>query len=175
MISEDHDSEKAAILLKHLAISSKSYEEKDESRKKVKDQIEKIKKLSKTPALRRQLLHLEEMLHKTLEREKNILRHQHIEEVAQKTLKHRIEELEIKLSKYLATRKSRMRRINQLERKIGGDLRKKSKEVDKLRRQVLAIEQLYKKLRSEGGYPSKKLSALKKKIASLKKKTKKKR
>lgn len=173
MISVEHDPEKALVLLKHLAISARRYKETEKSQKQVQLQIEKIRSMSKTPALRRQLLQLEEMLHRTLEREKNILRHQHIEEVAQRTLKHRIQDLELKLAKYLSTRKSRMRRIKQLESRISGDLKKKSKEVGKLRKQVLLIEQLYKKLQQEGGYPKKKLASLKKKIGVLKKKTKK--
>ncbi len=172
MISAEHDNEKAIILLKHLALSTRGSAAKAQSRKKVRQQIAKIKRLSKTPMLQRQLLELEEMLQRTLEREKNILRHQHIEEVAQKSLKHRIELLEMKLAKYLATKKARLKRIRNLEQKISGDLKKKSKEVGKLRTQVIAIEQLYKKLKQEGNYPKQKLASLKKKIDVLKKKVK---
>jgi hypothetical protein len=172
MISAEYDTEKAVVLLKHLAISNKGYEAKELSRQKVKEQLLRIKKLSKTPELRKQLLELEEMLHKTMQREQNILRHQHIEEVAQIDLKHKIEQLELKLAKYLATRKARIGRIKALESRISGDLTKKSREVYVLRRQVLAIEQLYSRLKAEGNYPKQKLAMLKKKIDVLKHKTK---
>ncbi len=163
------DPEKTRILLSHLMRAMRSVEGKREAKKKLDEQIEKLKKSTRAKTARKEIKELEKRLAEVLEKEEEIIRHQKTREISSMNIRERIHELEGKLSRYIELKRKRDKRVVELESKIKKKFSVEKRQVDILEEQLVHLEGLFGKISSDKKYTKSQISNVKKKIGSLKK------
>ncbi|MBN2112478.1 hypothetical protein JW707_05265 [Candidatus Woesearchaeota archaeon] len=169
MISPDVDIEKTRLLLKHLGRSSARIKQKDTAKEELKDQIKKLKKTIKSKAYKKEMKVLEKKLAGVLEKEEEIIRHHKAREAANRRIREKIESLENKLTRYIATKKLRERRVEELQSTIKRRFSVEQKEIEILEEQIMNLETLFERIRHDKKYTEKELGRVKSKIEILKK------
>lgn len=168
MISPDVDIEKTRLLLKHLGKSTGKLKKKDIAKEELKDQIKKLKKTIKSKAYKKEMKVLEKKLSEVLEKEEEIIRHHKTRDAVNRRIREKIESLEHKLTRYIATKRLRERRIDELESTIKRKAAVEQKEIEILEDQIISLETLFEKISSDRTYSEKEIQRVRIKIENLK-------
>lgn len=170
MISHSRaDPEKTRILLSHLMRAVNKVGKRKEAKRKLEEQVQKLKKSTKAKSTRKEIRELEKRLADVLEKEEEILRHQKTREISGRRLRDRIHELEAKLSKYIESKRQREKRIAGLEEKIRKKFSAEKRQVDILEEQLVHLERLFDKISGDRKYTKTQINSVRKKIDSLRK------
>ena len=165
----DVDMEKTEIILRHLAKAEKTVESKDIAKKRLAEQVAKLKKVSRAKTYKKEIKELEKRLGVVLEKEDEIIRHQRAKASSSLRMRDKVAALEKRLSRYLKTKKQRESRIAELEEKIRKRAVIERHEVDVLEQQIVHLEGLFEKIGKEKTYTKTELGNVRKKINALKK------
>lgn len=128
----------AALLLKKLAIAYKKQIDREIARKKIKEELKAIKKIS-PKTIRKKIDLLKTKINEALEKERKILTIQTSEEVAHAHIKARLAEIDAKISEYIRLIKERELKVKKLEEKIE-KTKAKEKEILELEAKLKALE-----------------------------------
>lgn len=164
----DIDEGKTRLLLSHLNKALDKVNKREESRKKLREQMEKVRKASRSKAHMKEMKELEKRLADVIEKEQEMIMHHRARESFNRRIKDKIDELETKLSRYLAAKRKRGARIKELEKKIKRRFAAEQKEIEILEEQIMGIEEMYRKISGEKTHTKDELDRVKKKIESLK-------
>lgn len=140
------DRTKSGQYLYYLARAMHRSIQRDIAHKKVQLSIQQLKKLS-TKDLQKNLEELQGHIVEAMHREKQIQTHQKGEEEVHGELKHKITELEHKLTRYLETQEARKTRVMELEERIKQKFETKREKVTVLKEDLSKLLKLYKATR----------------------------
>ena len=161
------DNDKAQTLFLRLMIASRKLEEKEVSRKKLVEHLEKLRGIKINKSFKKELDELDIRLADLLEKEKAILVKQSAEHSLHKKLNTKIKDLEQKLTGYLEFKKQKMSNIKELEEKIKKRM-EESDRIAKLQGEIEGLELVFGSLKESGSYPPAKLQVISDKIEQLK-------
>ncbi|VVB81689.1 Uncharacterised protein [uncultured archaeon] len=136
------DRTKSSLYLYYLARATHKVMQREIAHKKVQLSIKQLKKLS-TKDLQKNLEELEGHITEAIHREKQIQTHQTGEEGVHGELKHKITQLESKLTKYLETQETRKKRVMELEEKIKHKFESKREKIAILKEDLRKLLKLY--------------------------------
>lgn len=140
------DRTKSGLYLYYLAKAMHRSIQRDIAHKKVQLSIQQLKKIS-TKDLQKNLDELQGHVLEALQKEKQIQTHQKGEEGVHGELKHKITELEHKLTRYLETQEARKKRIQELEERIKQKFETKREKITVLKEDLSKLMKLYRATR----------------------------
>ncbi len=136
------DRTKSGLYFYYLAKATHRQIQREIAHKKVELSIKQLKKLS-TKDLQKNLEELQGHIVEAMHREKQIQTHQKGEEAVHGELKHKITELEHKLTRYLETQEARKTRIQELEERIKQKFETKKEKITLLKEDLKKLMKLY--------------------------------
>lgn len=168
VFSADVDPEKSRLLLKHLSKSNSHFKQKDYEKQELKDQIKKLKKTIKSKSYQKDLKLLEQKLSTVLGKEEEIIRKHRAREAFNRRIREKIDSLERKITNYLATKKLRDNRIEELEHEVKRRFIVEQREIELLEKQIIMLENLFEKISRDRTYSENELERVRSKISTLK-------
>ena len=161
------DDDKAQTFFLRCILSSRKFQEREVSRKKLVGHLEKLRNVKINKAFQHHLDELDKKLADLLEKERAILSSQRAEHGLHGRLNNKIKDLENKLTGYLEFKKTKMIRIKELEDRIKKRFEEKDR-VAKLQGEIEGLEMVFTSLQQSGSFPPAKLKPIKNKINQLK-------
>ncbi|MDP7323964.1 MAG: hypothetical protein QF632_04355 [Candidatus Woesearchaeota archaeon] len=133
---------------KHVCFAFRKFEDREFAITKLRDQLTKLKKISKTKTspkdIADELADLEDKIAIALEKERSIIKHVFDQEGYSGRLHNRIAELDSKLGSYLNSHKINEKRVKALEKKISGSTPTPSE--DPIQKRLEELEDKLKRL-----------------------------
>lgn len=167
MISPDVDARKAKTLLLYLSLAKHKIDQREFARKKLDAKISALKNVS-TSSIKKHVEDLEKDIAEAIKKEHKIVTSQKVENQFHKELVDKIDKLEGRLEKYLATKEARKKRIQQLEDKIKQKLVSRKEKIREIKDSIKHLEELYKKAKKDKKVSRMRLKSIKSKIEKLK-------
>ena len=171
MIPLDVDAQKTRTLLLYLGLAKHKLDQREHARKKLATQISQLKKIS-TSSIKKRITELEQDIVEALAREKKIKTAQFTEEEHHKELVNKIDRLEKKLGKFLDSKESRKRRIQQLDVKIKHRMSSRKEKLDEIIESIKTLEKLHREAEKDKSVSKMRLKTIQTKIKKLKEKIK---
>ena len=171
MIPLDIDAQKTRTLLLYLGLAKHKLDQREHARKKLATQISQLKKIS-TSSIKKRITELEQDIVEALSREKKIKTAQFTEEEHHKELVSKIDRLEKKLGKFLDSKESRKRRIQELEIKIKQRMASRKEKIDDIKVAIKNLEKLHREAKKDKSVSKMRLKTIQTKIKKLKEKIK---
>jgi len=167
MIPLDIDAQKTRTLLLYLGLAKHKLDQREHARKKLATQISQLKKIS-TSSIKKRITELEQDIVEALSREKKIKTAQFTEEEHHKELVKKIDKLEKKLGKFLDSKDSRKRRIQELEAKIKQKMSTRKEKLEDIKASIKTLEKLYTDAKKDKSISKMRLKTIQAKIKKLK-------
>lgn len=136
------DRMKSGLYLYYLAKAMHRQMQREIAHKKVQLSIQQLKKIS-TKTIQKNLDELQGHVLEALKKENQIQTHQKGEEAVHGELKHKITQLERKLTRYLETQETRKQRIQELEERIKNKFETKREKINALQEDLKKLMKLY--------------------------------
>jgi chromosome segregation ATPase len=171
MIPLDVDAQKTRTLLLYLGLAKHKLDQREHARQKLATQISQLKKIS-TSSIKKRITELEQDIVEALSREKKIKTAQFTEEEHHKELVKKIDRLEKKLGKFLDSKESRKKRIQELEAKIKQRMASRKEKIDDIKVAIKNLENLYRDAKKDKTVSKMRLKTIQAKIKKLKEKIK---
>jgi len=162
--SQKMDPNRLKSFVRHVCIISKKHKDREQARVDLQRQMQRLKRFSsKKKEMDEELKELNKKVSLVLEKERQLLGIEKGESEASKQmmrmamenkeavrkLNNSIDELKGRLRNYVEMKTKRTRRINELERKIKGKVRKR-KDVSLLKAKLKKLEDMYNRLKKKG-------------------------
>jgi hypothetical protein len=165
-----YDIGSARLMLAYLGRATKSYQERQDARQKLRIELSRLKKIS-TKSMKGAIRKLEHSIGNAIRKEQHILKHQRHEDVLHGGINERIKELEENLARYLAIHEARAQRVKLLEDSLTTERLNKKEQLAIIKRSLSRAERIYKNAK-KSKKQREQLSLIKEQIDSLRAKVK---
>ncbi|MEM4246715.1 MAG: hypothetical protein QXR48_04775 [Candidatus Woesearchaeota archaeon] len=170
MISyKSYDIGSARLMLSYLGRALRHYNERQFARQKLRTELSRLKKIS-TQSMKKYVQNLEKSIGEAIKKEQRILKHQQQEEFFHGDLNARVKKLEERLARYLSIHEERARKVKLLESALATEQKKKSEQLETIKRSLAHAEKIHKELSKSKKHPKAQLNAVKTVLDRIRKK-----